>query len=65
MATKNQAQRARAKTPNAQAWWYENARSIQVVTQDKATNVLVSCVIGRAALKSWLERTEKNKKAMK
>ena len=40
------------------AWWYENAKSIDVFIQKKEGGV-VSCRIKRSKLDDWLKRTSK------
>jgi hypothetical protein len=41
-----------------EAWWYEDAKGIDVYIRDPIKCVTVSCRIPRRTLLDWLERTK-------
>lgn len=45
-----------SKDTKREAWWYENAKSIDVCIYDPTVGTL-SCRIRRSALEGWLKRT--------
>ena len=62
MTLRRSAQKARPhKNHGDAAWWYENAKSIDVYIRDKAAGKTLVARINRQLLKDWLERTEEQR----